>query len=166
MCEKVKTDFPLFCPCPDCEHHKKTDNKITKDGVYKTKLDEEPRQMYFCHGGNHRFSETRYSDLYKKQGSFKEYEMAAKMSGYGLSHEQIAEVLERDVRTVEEWLKNIGKKSVRGKSFFFKKTFSSNQFHVFLCLTLKLNLLFIQMDELWSFFRGRQNPPIMGVYSS
>ncbi len=143
MCEKVNTDFPLFCPCPDCKHHKKTNNKITKDGVYKTKYDEKPRQIYFCHSGNHRFSETRYSDLYKKQGSFKEYEMAAKMSCHGLSQEQIAEVLERDVRTIEGWLKNIGKKS--------------EQFHLFLCLTLKLNLFFIQMDELWSFLKGKNH---------
>jgi len=113
----------LFCPCPECKSYQKTDNKISKDGVYKTKSDPEPRQMYRCHGGNHRFSETRYSDLHQKQGSFKEYEMASKMTTYGLSHEQIADVLERDVRTIEEWLESIGKKSVRGKSFFEKNFF-------------------------------------------
>ena len=66
--------------------------------------------MFFCHGGKHRFSETRYSDLYNKQGSFKEYEMAYKMSSYGLSLEQLADVLERDIRTIEEWLQAVGKK--------------------------------------------------------
>jgi len=50
-------------------------------------------------------------------------------------------LLERDVRTVEQWLKNIGKKS--------------EQFHIFICLTLKLNLLFVQMDELWSFLKDK-----------
>jgi len=93
MCNNVNTDLALFCPCPECESYQKTENKITKDGVYKTKTDSDPRQMYFCHGGNHRFSETRYSNLHKKQGSFKEYEMAAKMSCYGLSLEQVADVL-------------------------------------------------------------------------
>jgi len=53
--------------------------RITTDGVYKTKSNKQARQMYRCHGGNHRFSETRYSDLYKKQGSFKEYEIASKI---------------------------------------------------------------------------------------
>jgi len=143
MCNKVNTDLPLFCPCPSCEFYQKTDNQITKDGVYKTKSDQQPRQMYRCHGGNHRFSETRYSDLYKKQGSFKEYEMAAKMSSYGLSNDQVADVLERDERTIEQWLKDIGKKS--------------EQFHIFLCLTLKLKLLFLQMDELWSFLKGKKH---------
>jgi transposase len=39
------------------------------------------------------------------------YEMAAKMASYGLSHEQVADILGRDIRTIEQWLKNIGKKS-------------------------------------------------------
>jgi hypothetical protein len=37
-------------------------------------MDDNPKQMYYCHDGKHRFSETKYSDLYQKQGSFKEYE--------------------------------------------------------------------------------------------
>jgi DNA-binding CsgD family transcriptional regulator len=45
--------------------------------------------------------------------------MAAKMTSYGLSYEQVADILGRDVRTVEQWLKNIGKKS--------------EKFHIFIC---------------------------------
>jgi len=100
----VNTELSLFCPCQEFDFYQKIDNKITKDGSYKTKTDKTPRQMYYCHGGKHRFSSSRYSDLFQKQGSFKEYEMASKMVCYGLSQTQIAEVLERDVRTVEEWL--------------------------------------------------------------
>ena len=137
MSQSINTKLSLFCPCQECNFYKKIDNKITKDGLYKTQNDKTPRQRFFGHGGQHRFSETRYSDLYKKPGSFKEYEMASKMSSYGLSPEQIAEVLERDVRTIEEWLQAVGK--------------NSEQIHRFFCLTLKLKLLFLQMDELWSF---------------
>jgi len=66
--------------------------------------------MYYCHGGGHRFSETHYSELKHKQGSMKEYEQTAKLSCYGLASEQIADVLDRDVRTIEHWLSGLGKK--------------------------------------------------------
>lgn len=143
MSQSINTKLPLFCPCQECDFYQKVDNKITKDGLYKTQNDKTPRQMYFCHGGKHRFSETRYSDLYKKQGSFKEYEMASKMGSYGLSQEQIADVLERDVRTIEEWLQAVGK--IRC------------QFHLFVCLTVQLKLFFLQMDELWSFCKAKSH---------
>lgn len=143
MSQPIHTELPLFCPCQECDFYKKVDNQITKDGLYKTKNDQTPRQMYFCHGGKHRFSQTRYSDLYNKQGSFKEYEMASKMVSYGLAAEQIADVLERDTRTIEEWLAAIGKKS--------------EQFHRFLCITLKLKLLWLQMDELWTFCQAKSH---------
>ncbi len=42
----------------------------------------------------HRFSETAYSNLFGCHGSFKEYVQTAKMSSYGLSTEQIADVKE------------------------------------------------------------------------
>jgi hypothetical protein len=80
MSHKINTKLALFCPCRECEHYQSTANKITRDGVYTTQVDSHPRQMYFCHEGGHRFSETRYSDLFWKQGSFKEYEQTAKMS--------------------------------------------------------------------------------------
>jgi len=141
MDKALNTQIPVFCPCPECEHYQSQDNKITKDGVYRTKSDPTPRQMFYCHGGTHRFSETRYSDLCNKQGSFKEYEQAAKMSNYGLSSEQIADVLNRDIRTVTQWLTAIAKKS--------------NQFHIFICLAIQLTLLSIQLDEIWSYLMNK-----------
>jgi IS1 family transposase len=143
MSQSVNTELSLFCPCQECNFYQKIDNKITKDGSYKTKSDKIPRQMYYCHAGKHRFSETRYSNLFQKQGSFKEYEMASKMACYGLSQTQIADILERDVRTIEEWFQAIGKKS--------------EQFHLFICITLKLKLFFLQMDELWSFCKAKNH---------
>jgi len=143
MCNEVNTETPLFCPVPDCPHYQKTDNKITKDGVYTTKSDPTPRQMFLCNGGNHRFSETRYSDLFGKQGSFKEYEMAGKMNCYGLSSDHISDVFHSDTRTIETWLNAIGKKA--------------EQFHIFVCLALQLNLLLVQMDELWSFVGSKSH---------
>jgi hypothetical protein len=56
-----------------------------------------------------RYSETSYSGLRGKQGSFKEYEQAAKFFCYGLSADAIADVLEKDVRTI--WLLSMSKKS-------------------------------------------------------
>jgi hypothetical protein len=60
------------------------------------------RQRLYCHGGEHRFSETAYSNLFGHHGSFKEYSRTAKMSSYGLSTEQIADVWSRDGRTILE----------------------------------------------------------------
>jgi IS1 family transposase len=143
MNQSIHTELAWFCPCQECDFYKKVANQITKDGLYKTKNDQTPRQMYFGQGGKPRFSPTRYSDLYHQQGSFKEDEMASKMVSYGLSAEQIAEVLERDARTIEEWLTAIGK--------------TSEQFHLFLCITLKLKLLWLQMDELWTFCQAKSH---------
>lgn len=70
MSQSINTELPLFCPCQECDFYQKTDNKITKDGRYNTKDDKTPRQMYFCLGVQHRFSETMFSDLYKKIGAF------------------------------------------------------------------------------------------------
>ena len=52
-----------------------------------------------------------YSPLFGHHGSFKEYIQTAKMTSYGLSSEQIADVRERDSRTILEWQKALGKKS-------------------------------------------------------
>jgi DNA-binding CsgD family transcriptional regulator len=60
--------------------------------------------MLYCCGGKHRYSETSYSGLWGKQGSFKEYEQAAKLFCYGLSADEIADVLGKDVRTITTWL--------------------------------------------------------------
>ncbi len=109
MCEKINTKIQILCPDKKCSYYQNPTNKITKDGVYTTKSDSNLRQMLKCHGGNHRFSETRYSDLFGKQGSFYEYEMVAKMCSCGLSLQQIAYIIGRDVRTIEQWAEAIGK---------------------------------------------------------
>src|SRR5256885_5372153 len=76
---KLTGELPLFCPLESCSHYQKPDNTIKKDGIYRTQSDPVPRQMYYCHGGGHRFSETHYSELKHKQGSMKEYEQTAKL---------------------------------------------------------------------------------------
>ncbi len=69
MSQSINTELPLFCPCQECYFYQKTVNKITKDGKYKTNYDKTPRQMYFCHSGKPRFSETRFADLSNKHGT-------------------------------------------------------------------------------------------------
>ncbi len=141
--DQVNTELSLFCPRKSCPCYQSADNKITKDGIYTTKSDPVPRQMFYCHKGEHRFSGTGYSDLFGKHGSFKECEQAAKLATYGLSTEPVADVLGRDIRTVETWLKAIGQKG--------------QHFHMFLCLTIKINILFLQMDELWSYIKNKNS---------
>ncbi len=138
----LNTPVPKFCPKKDCPCYQSLDNKITKDGTYKVKSSGERRQAFYCHGGQHRFSEMAYSNLFKKQGSVKEYSQAAKLIKYGLGVEQIADVLERDVRTIEGWVKGIADKS--------------QKFHEFACLAITLNLLYLQMDELWSYLKKKK----------
>ncbi len=106
------------------------------------KKDVQRRQRLYCHAGEHRFSETAYSSLFGHHGSFKEYVQMAKMSTYGLSTEQIADVLERDGRTILEWQKALGQKC--------------QSFHLALCSLIGLTLLSIQMDEIWSFLQKKK----------
>lgn len=136
------TELNFYCPRRNCPYYQKLDNKITKDGTYTTINDPVPRQMFRCCGGQHRFSETGYCELFGKHGSFKLYEQVAKLSCFGVSSQQIADVLNLDVRTVESWQRCIRKKS--------------NIFHSFMCTLLTLNLLFLQMDELWSYLGKKQ----------
>ena len=110
MPNKLNCETQLCCPCPDCEYYQKRDNKITKYGFYTTKRDKQPRQLFYCHGGKPRFSDTRYSELFDQGGSFQEYEQVAKLSSHGLSIEIIADVLNRDTRTIDNWLSAMGKK--------------------------------------------------------
>jgi len=121
------TSLTLFCPRKSCKCYQSAVNTITKDGVYITKSDSEPRQMFYCNGGKHRFSETGYSDLFGKHGSFKEYEQTAKLSSYGLGTDAIADVLQKDRRTIEQWQKAIGQKG--------------QQFHLFLCFAIGLTIV-------------------------
>jgi hypothetical protein len=95
---KLNVELNLFCPRRGCPYHRSLDNKITKDGTYTTKNDSVVRQMFDCGKGEHRFSETGYSDLFGKHGSFKEYEQMCKLSCYGLSVDAIADVLLKDSR--------------------------------------------------------------------
>lgn len=134
--------FPRFCPCPDCSYYLDPDNYITLDGTYPVKNDVRRRQRLYCHLGKHRFSETAYSPLFGHHGSFKEYVQTAKMSGYGLSSEQIADVLERDGRTISQWQKALGKKC--------------RSFHLALCSLIGLTLISIQMDEIWSYLKKKK----------
>ena len=66
---------------------------------------------------NSRFSEMSYSDLINKKGSDKEYRQTLKLINYGLSAEQIADVLEKDPRTIEVWLRAIAEKSKNFRAF-------------------------------------------------
>ena len=52
-----------------------------------------------------------YSGIVNKKGSEKEYIQTAKLIKYGLSNDQIADVLEKDSRTIENWVKAIAEKS-------------------------------------------------------
>ncbi len=134
--------FPQFCPCPDCPYYLDLDNYITKDGTYPVKTETQRRQRFYCHAGGHRFSEMAYSSLFGHHGSFLEYTQTAKMSGYGLSCDQIADVLERDPRTILQWQKALGQKS--------------QSFHLALCTLIGLTLTFLQMDEIWSYLKKKK----------
>ena len=134
--------FPQFCPCPDCPYYLDLDNYITKDGTYPVKTEAQRRQRFYCHAGGHRFSEMAYSPLFGHHGSFSEYTQTAKMSSYGLSCDQIADVLERDPRTILQWQQALGQKS--------------QSFHLSLCTLIGLTLTFIQMDEIWSYLKKKK----------
>ncbi|NOR81597.1 MAG: transposase [Methyloprofundus sp.] len=138
----LSTELQLFCPRRTCLCYQSLDNKITKDGTYTTKHDGVARQMLYCVGGQHRFSETGHSKLFGKHGSFKEYEQAAKLSCHGVSTDAIADVLDKDPRTIAMWQRSISKKA--------------NVFHEDLCLTITLATFFLQMDELWSYLGNKR----------
>lgn len=137
----MNTDIKLFCPRSDCSYYQNVDNKIVKNGTYTTISDSTPRQMFYCIGGQHDFSETAYSELFGKHGSFKEYEQTAKLTKYGNPANAIADVLEKDVRTILAWQSAIGKKS--------------KSFHLYICSVIRLILNFLQMDELWSYCKNK-----------
>ena len=140
---KLDTALNLFCPRTTCPCHQKLDNTITKDGVYTTKGDKVTRQMLCCKKGKHRFSETGYCDLFGKHGSFKEYGQMCKLSCHGLSTDAIADVLEKDSRTIATWQRGVAKKT--------------NLFHDLVCLSITLAVLSMQMDEPWPFLRNKNN---------
>jgi len=63
------------------------------------------------------------------------------MITHGLSADAAADVLGRDVRTVEQWLPALGNKG--------------QQLHCFLCLNIGISIIFLQMDELWSYLKNK-----------
>ncbi len=134
--------MPKFCPKKSCPYCESTNNKITKCGTYPVKSSGERRQLFYCHQGEHAFSEMAYSGLVNKKGSEKEYIQAAKLIKYGLSSQQIADVLERDIRTIEDWVKAISEKS--------------QNFHNFICVVIGITIEFLQMDELWSYLKNKK----------
>ncbi len=97
----LTTSLSKFCPKKSCPYCESTNNKITKYGTYLVKLSGERRQLFYCHKGEHSFSEMAYSELFNKKGSDQEYIQTAKVIKNGLSCEQIADVLERDVRRIQ-----------------------------------------------------------------
>ncbi|TAL55119.1 MAG: hypothetical protein EPN89_00665 [Methylovulum sp.] len=66
-----------------------------------------------------------------------------KLGCYGLSADAIAGMLLKDPRTIATWQRGVSKKA--------------NLFHDLICLSITLTVLFIQMDELWSFLRNKNN---------
>ncbi len=57
----LTTPLAKFCPQKSCPYCELTNNKITKDGTYLVKTTGERRQVFYCHGGEHNFSEMAYS---------------------------------------------------------------------------------------------------------
>ena len=98
--------------------------------------------MFYCHGGEHRFSETGYSNLINKKGSDKEYRQTFKLITHGLSWEEIADVLEKDPRTIKGWVEAIAEKSQR--------------FHNFICLLIGITIEYLQRSELWSYLKNKK----------
>jgi IS1 family transposase len=139
----MNIETKLFCPHKFCPYYQRTDNIIIKNGTYTTEADKIPRQLFRCTGGEHNFSETAFSELFGKHGSFKEYIQTAKLLKYGNSAEAIADVLERDVRTILVWQRAIGKKS--------------KAFHLFICSFIGLIINFLQMDEIWSYCKNKSH---------
>ena len=140
--ELLNTELFLFCPRERCPIYQSEENIIIKYGTYLTKSDLIPRQLFYCKKGAHQFSETSHSDLWGKQGSFKEYEQTAKLKCYGLHECQIADVLQRDERTVLTWSKALSEKSFN--------------FHIWFCSLFELVIRFLQMDELWSYVGSKK----------
>ena len=110
--------------------------KFTKGDTYTTTSDNTARQLFNCTLGKHQFSE-----LFRKHGSFGEYEQTAKLICYGLHAEAIADILNKDIRTIHEWQTALG---IKAKSF-----------HISICILFKLCIGGLQMDEIWSFLGNK-----------
>ncbi len=131
-------EFSLVCPCRECKSFGKENSVISKAGIYYTTNAPKPRQRYLCVEG-HTFSEARYSNLYGKHGSFKEYVQCCKMLKHGLHPEAIADILEHDVRTILTLSEAIATKA--------------EKIHIRLSMCLIIN--FLQLDELWNYIKNK-----------
>ena len=109
-------------------------------GTYTTKNDNIPRQRFQNTTCGCTFSETAFSGIYGKHGSFKEYSKCCKLLCYGLNAEEIADILDRDERTILSWIECISSKA--------------EKFHLFMCISLIIN--FLQLDELWSYVQNKE----------
>ena len=67
----LNTELRLFCPCPHCPHYQQPENRIWKMGTYPVQSESRRRQLYWCSQGQHKFSETHFSELWGKQGSLR-----------------------------------------------------------------------------------------------
>ncbi len=76
-----------------------------------------------------------------EHGSFKEYSQVAKLKSEGLSNEPIADVMDKDERTIERWNEAISEKS--------------RLWHINLCSMIGIVIRFLQLDELWSFMSSK-----------
>jgi hypothetical protein len=62
----------LFCPNKECSCYGKLNHNIICYGTYTTKNDNIPRQRFQNTTCGCTFSETAFSEIYGKHGSFKE----------------------------------------------------------------------------------------------
>ncbi len=63
----------LFCPNKNCICYDELNHPIIRYGTYTTKTDNTPRQRFKNNTCGCTFSETAFSCIYGKHGSFKEY---------------------------------------------------------------------------------------------
>jgi len=144
----MQTKANLFCPNKKCDNYGKLNQKIILHGTYTTKNDNTPRQRFQNGSCGCTFSETAFSDIYGKHGSFKEYEQCCKLICYGLNADEISDVLNHDVRTILSWIKCISNKA--------------EKVHAFFSISLLIN--FLQLDELWSYVKNK-NKQLWGFTS-
>lgn len=130
----------LFCPDITCSCYGELEHNVIRYGTYTTKNDKTPRQRFKNNTCGHTFSETAFSDIYGKHGSFKEYEQCCKLYCFGLNASEIADILGRDYRTIIDWTDCISKKA--------------EKFHIFVSILLIIK--FLQLDEIWSYVKNKK----------
>ena len=137
---QTHTHTHLFCPHKNCYNCGKLNQNIISYGTYTTKNDNTPRQRFRNTVCGCTFSETAFSDIYGKHGSFIEYSICCKLLCYNSNADEIADILSKDVRTILSWIECISNKV--------------EKFHNFKCILLIIN--FLQLDELWSYVKNKK----------